>query len=69
MSSVQRLFTYQSTTTASSLDTAELAYTAGGYGPTMVTALWLAASSGGTANVVRLHHCLPTEGPAIGNCL
>ena len=35
----------------------------------MVSGLWMAASSGGTANVVRLHHCLPTEGPEIGNCL
>ena len=69
MSFATRLFTYQSTTTSSSLSVGELAYTAPQGGSSMITALWIAASSGGTANVVRLHHCAPDESPNIGNCL
>lgn len=69
MSVVDRLFQYQSTSAVTDLTVAELVYTAGYGGATMVTAIWFAASSGATNNVARLHHCKASEDVAASNML
>ena len=69
MSVVDRLFQYQSTSADTDLTVAELVYTAGSGGPTMITAMWFAASAGATNNVARLHHCKASEAVAAANML
>lgn len=69
MSVADRLFQYQSTSTDTDLTDAELIYTAGANGPTMVTGLWFAPSAGGSNNIARLHHCKSTESVSASNVL
>ena len=69
MSVADRLFQHQSTTTSTSLTVAELIYTAGAGGPTMVTGLWYAPTAGGNNNITRLHHCKVGESVAASNAL
>ena len=59
MSVPRRLFAKEVSTASTDFTVADLLYTAPFGGPTMVTALWVAASQGGTSNQFRIHHLLP----------
>ena len=59
MSVPRRLFSKEVSTASTDYTVATLLFTAPFGGPTMVTALWVAASQGGTSNQFRIHHLLP----------
>jgi hypothetical protein len=69
MSSVDLLFQYYSASANSTLTTGDLLYTSPAGGSSMVTALYAAASGGGTSNLYRIHHCGPEETPSTANVL
>tara|TARA_R110002012_G_C11569348_1_gene604234 strand:+ start:542 stop:1033 length:492 start_codon:yes stop_codon:yes gene_type:complete len=68
MSHADILFQYYTTTANTTTTEAELAFQADQHGVTMIYSLF-AASSGGSNNTYRVHHCGPDEEPDPSNCI
>ena len=63
------LFQYDSATENSTVTTCDQMFVAPDGGITMLTALWLCPGSGGTSNVVRIHHAKNLGTPTAANMI